>query len=523
MERVALAGELSFAAVVAEFQLPKSTAHDLLRTLVARGYLERDPRSRLYLAGPRLAELAGPSWPVPHMLADTRRQLHDLRVRTGAQCSVFTQRDAGRLVRVDLDALDELPLESSPARWLVPGVLARDEPEVALVRRRFGDATALALECESAGPGVRSVFVRLPHADGQSPVLTQVVVPESRRRDLGYLQSTIEAAVSRRRKAASGRPRVGWVMAELDLASYRAVVGWAEHHAAEMGVDILWADGENDEVAQRIAADALLAVGVDALVVHPVNSFYADELFRAARSKTGGTICFQRPARSAAFDVFVGGDTHAWGQMLASYVRRSGVQGDAVLIEGDPYNDNSLNISRGVRETLAEDSSLAVVHRQAVPRWNPEEAGRALEVLLEHGQNVSVVFAGNDHMASAVCRVLDRLGRSGQIAVVSGDGDPDAAQRVHSGEQLATVFQDYRALALATLRTALALIDGTGREATARRAVVGGEDAPHVPTVDVPYRVIGRAEVGVVERFWTEYERTARPRIKTVREEAPAP
>lgn len=73
IEYVARRMSASFTDVVADLQLPRSSAHGLLRTLQAAGWLRQDPQSRLYSLGLRawqvgqqytghreLADVAGP-------------------------------------------------------------------------------------------------------------------------------------------------------------------------------------------------------------------------------------------------------------------------------------------------------------------------------------------------------------------------------------------------------------------------------------------------------------------------------
>jgi DNA-binding IclR family transcriptional regulator len=62
-------GPLTFSELVAELELPKSSAHSLLATMTDRGYLELDPGRRTYAVGIRV-------W----QLARTRSDIEDLRV-----------------------------------------------------------------------------------------------------------------------------------------------------------------------------------------------------------------------------------------------------------------------------------------------------------------------------------------------------------------------------------------------------------------------------------------------------------
>jgi DNA-binding IclR family transcriptional regulator len=51
-------GPMTFSELVAELELPKSSAHSLLATMTDRGYLELDPERRAYRVGIRVWQLA---------------------------------------------------------------------------------------------------------------------------------------------------------------------------------------------------------------------------------------------------------------------------------------------------------------------------------------------------------------------------------------------------------------------------------------------------------------------------------
>ena len=58
LDLLAAHGPLSFARIAAELGLPKSSAHNLLATMAARGYVERDADQRVFRLGTRVWEIA---------------------------------------------------------------------------------------------------------------------------------------------------------------------------------------------------------------------------------------------------------------------------------------------------------------------------------------------------------------------------------------------------------------------------------------------------------------------------------
>jgi len=77
------AGGLSQAELGQMLGLPRTTLYRLLGTLVARGFLRRDPLRRVYCLGSRCLEYARATYAMPDLLAAASAELRSLRDMTG--------------------------------------------------------------------------------------------------------------------------------------------------------------------------------------------------------------------------------------------------------------------------------------------------------------------------------------------------------------------------------------------------------------------------------------------------------
>lgn len=139
-------GAMTFTDIVAELELPKSSAHSLLATMTERGYLEHDPARRTYALGIRV-------W----QLARTRRDIEDQRA----------------LLEPLMDDLGAETMET-----------------IQLARLEGVDAVYLAIT-ESPHPMklYSTVGVRLPaHASGVGKVLLAALDPDEARSRLERAQ-----------------------------------------------------------------------------------------------------------------------------------------------------------------------------------------------------------------------------------------------------------------------------------------------------------------------------------------------
>jgi IclR family KDG regulon transcriptional repressor len=87
LDLVAESGPIGFSEVADQLDLPKSSAHALLNTLEARGYLSFDPESRRYRLGTRIWELAH----AHHEIEDLRSLMKPIMERLMKQTSETVQ------------------------------------------------------------------------------------------------------------------------------------------------------------------------------------------------------------------------------------------------------------------------------------------------------------------------------------------------------------------------------------------------------------------------------------------------
>ncbi len=488
-----------FSDLVADLRLPKSTANAVLTLLEARKYVHRDEITNRYILGGKLRELLSIT---EHSEVDLRvvHWARDLSQRHGVNPAIWVLEDA---LLTQYSAIGEnqhvvVPSSSVPLGYLFNAGPRLSNQEEELVARRFARATGTVIHGDTVGPGVRQAAVACLDID--TPAALELDIPEGRRQDVDWIESVLR---HREVKWNSSRPKIGWLMSDVALDSYRAMVGWAEYWAEQAGVDIIWADSEENEVKEQLAERLLMDQQVDVLVVHPVNAYYSSAIFYEAGRRNIPTICFQRPAQ-ATFDLFVGGSAYDWGRLQVQYLQQRDIKGRVVLIEGDPNNGNSMAISRGVTDGIAalKEQSLSLVYRQVVPKWNPNEAARIVEGLRQSGTEYDILFVANDDMANGVLSLFE-----GEVPkLVAGDGDRAGIENIASGRQAATVFQDYRELTRLVVEAQEYLRRGERPPAAKRRQLIPQNAATLAWALDVPYFIVDQTTLDIVREFWATYQ-----------------
>lgn len=160
LEAVALAGGMTLAEAARRTGLHRSTAHHLLQTLVALGYLRQDPDSRGYELGAKPFQLTGRTWS-PEQLGELAAPfLAELARRGGEGCSLAVYRDGAVTiaakrehdgpVRVVQDVGGQRPIHCTAVGKAIAAWLPAQELAGLLARTRFPRHTPKTIASRAA-------------------------------------------------------------------------------------------------------------------------------------------------------------------------------------------------------------------------------------------------------------------------------------------------------------------------------------------------------------------------------------
>ena len=308
-------------------------------------------------------------------------------------------------------------------------------------------------------------------------------------------------------------PHIGLLLPELDTARYEtqdrpAFEATVAELCPECIVTSLNADG--DAAVQAAQVDDLIALGINVLVLDPVNSAEAAPLVETARDAGIPVISYDRLVADADLDYFVSFENELVGQLQAEALVAAlgGGGGEIVLINGWLDDGNAVQFNNGARSVLDTNNAVGVAQEYWTERWDYNVSAAnmrdALEVLGLDG--FDAVLAANDGIAASVALVLTEAGLDPTVIPITGqDAELAAIQRLLTGEQTMTV---YKALADEAAKAAeLAVILGRG-EAPEPGFVVnkvnnGFKDVDGVLLTPQAVTIDNIADTVVADGFWS--------------------
>lgn len=259
--------------------------------------------------------------------------------------------------------------------------------------------------------------------------------------------------------ASHRQPRIGFVLATLNEERYAKDRKYFDEAAAKAGALVEFAASDDNVSVQASKVEALLAKGVDALVIQPVNGEAASNLVALAKRDGVPVVAYDRLIKNAAIDWYVTQDSFHVGELQAeAAVKATGGKGKYVVLMGEAGHSVAEEITRGVLSVLSKYPGVEVVVKQAHPGWATAAALTTTENALTRYQNgIAAILANNDGMALGAVRALEEQKLAGKVFVAGADADLTAVREILQGRQAMTVLKGIQPLASAAVSVAVAL------------------------------------------------------------------
>ena len=214
------------------------------------------------------------------------------------------------------------------------------------------------------------------------------------------------------------------------------------------GAEYVSADAQSSSAKQLSDVEALIAQGVDALIILAQDSQAIGPAIQAAANEGIPVVGYDRLIEDPrAF--YLTFDNVEVGRMQAREVLKLAPEGNYVMIKGSPTDPNADFLRGGQQEILQsaiDAGKIKIVGEAYTDGWLPANAQRNMEQILTAQNNeVDAVVASNDGTAGGAVAALTAQGMEG-IPVSGQDGDHAALNRVARGTQTVSVWKDAREL-----------------------------------------------------------------------------
>lgn len=145
--------------------------------------------------------------------------------------------------------------------------------------------------------------------------------------------------------------------------------------------------------------DSLISIGVDLLVIAPIDTEHGEEMVAKAMSKKIPVIVADRRLTSKNYTAYVGGDNYAAGYNAAEYLVSRLPQGGQILeITGHEGSSPVAMRHNGFMDVIGKHPEFEVV-ASIDGYWLRDSAKVIMEDAIHKFPNIKAVFCHNDYMA----------------------------------------------------------------------------------------------------------------------------
>lgn len=257
--------------------------------------------------------------------------------------------------------------------------------------------------------------------------------------------------------------RVGLLLDSIVVERWQRDRAIFSARAKELGAEVVVRNCNEDNDLQRQQIRELAEADIDVLVVVPYDKDGLAEEIHQVRKRGIPVISYDRLILNAEVDLYISFDNIQVGEIMAGNLAQAVPEGQYVIINGSPLDNNSTMFNMGFHNALSPgvaSGDIGVLSETWAEAWRPEVAYDTVSELLNKDVSMDAVIAANDGLAGAVIRALAEHRLAGTVQVVGHDADLSACQRIAEGTQLMTVYKPLGILAKQAADAAVALAKG---------------------------------------------------------------
>jgi len=258
-------------------------------------------------------------------------------------------------------------------------------------------------------------------------------------------------------------PVIGFSMDSLVVERWKRDIAVFTRSARDLGAEVILEVAGQDPVVQEQQIRALLARGIDVLVIVPNDADRLRAVVSEVKAKGIPVISYDRLVKRADVDLYISFDNEKVGSLMAEAITQAVPAGGFVIINGARNDHNAIMLSDGIHRVLdprLTGGKTRLVSEIWPESWDNEKARTGLEAVIAKDRNISAVIAGNDMLAEAAIRVLSENSLMGKVKVAGQDADLAACQRIAEGSQYVTIYKPIDQLALKAAGFAVMLAKG---------------------------------------------------------------
>jgi ABC-type sugar transport system substrate-binding protein len=213
----------------------------------------------------------------------------------------------------------------------------------------------------------------------------------------------------------------------------------ARDTAAELDVELIEQDGQDDSATQSAGIESAIAQGVDGIVISPKDVEALAPAIQAAMDAGIPVVTVDRAVSGADTLGHVGADNVRGGEKQGEYLMEILPDGGQIIeLQGSVGASPAIDRSAGFNSVIADHPEYEIVFQQTA-EFGRDMGLTVTEQALQANPDVNAIVAANDDMAFGAAEAVAGAGLD--VPIIGFDALPEALQAVEEGTLAATVEQ----------------------------------------------------------------------------------
>ncbi|KOH45365.1 substrate-binding domain-containing protein [Sunxiuqinia dokdonensis] len=306
------------------------------------------------------------------------------------------------------------------------------------------------------------------------------------------------------------KPVIGLLMDTIERERWAKDRDLFVEKVEELGGSVIVKVADSDASVQFQQALELFNEGIDALVIIPVDKTVAAGIVKTAKKSHIPVLAYDRLIWDCDLDFYISTDNIQIGEKQAEYLTKTKPEGNYVLIGGPTKDNNSVQLYLGwmnVLQPLVDKGDIKLLSNSFVDEWEPEKGYEVIKGLLDAGEQIDAIIAGNDALASGAIEALHEHDMDGEVLIAGQDADINAIRNIVFGNQTITVYKPLESMAFNAAAAAVKLAKGKNPTDNMSFTVNNGHQL--VPAILLEGQVVNKQNVRMTvisEGFVAEQE-----------------
>jgi D-xylose transport system substrate-binding protein len=275
---------------------------------------------------------------------------------------------------------------------------------------------------------------------------------------------------------------------------------------------VIYENANQDASEQQSQADSVLAQGIDAMVLDPVDATSASTIVAKANAQHVPVISYDRLVSGGDLAAYISFDNVRVGRLQATTLQKKLAQdgspkGPIVMLNGDPTDNNAHLFKQGASSVFSRDG-VKIAKSYDTQGYTPANAQNELQqAITALGNNgFAGVYDANDGIASGAITAMKDAGINPASRPTTGqDAELDGIQRIVAGQQYMTVYKAVKNEAIDAAKLAVALAKGQPLPANLvnQHTKSGKTSVPSVILTPVAVTKKNVASTVIKDGYWT--------------------